>query len=781
MLPKISKKASYMLNIPELSGGINLRDGISLIQDNQMTESVNMWYKDGLLKTRPAVKSNADRDKMEEFVSTSVGNITVSMNPANSAVIHNIMHVLEVTVISQDKAQAESAYSITQKISLRYIDNAALSVISLGEIIIHETVSYDLKCLAVQHNGDIYCYVRYETNYDKPEWHYVNEVYKIERHSEGDYGSITKLSDTDLYIPILMTNCRPNRGGTYESQGELMLRGGTMAEGYNLLGQYYRMVYSTYDISEDAERYYEPDGKNYTKMRYSLLYSINNMEFWTGGKTVTAEITDKTGTKYVHTAEIGSGSTVEQTSPGDGLYMNIEGNLLYFSNSTSSTVPAGIAEDEYVYNNMVITAPCPYSDANWAKVTNMTQAVWYGNTSLGINGGSRLFLGGNTDEKEKALVVWSDLNNPLYFSENNYTYVGDKAQAVTAFGRQGESLIIFKEREIYSTQYQASSVTAEELMNQSAIDLSVQLAYFPMVQIHAGIGCDCPGSVQLCRNRLVWADSSGKVYTLTAQNQYSERNVFEISQMIERKLRTEPADELQKAHSADWEGRYLLFVGSHVYVMDYNTYGYHYVSSYSKNEDANMLIPWYYWELPIEPMSVIAIGSMIYMLEYAYLGTYVGLQRAVVNMFYIDGSGTVDEVNRLEYAGEYPESVAEYDWTLWQAVLYQAAIHSLVQTKLFDFHQPAFFKNIPMVNVTFGNNGGTPITVKFITESKTEDESTITLNESEAAEYSPEYLHNRQFRPYSRVNVRFGIRFESEGAMAIDAISLQYTILRGAK
>lgn len=779
MIPVLERKATYMLNIPELSGGMNLRDGISLIQDNQLTDSINMWYKDGLLKTRPAVKSNADRDKMEEFVSTGVGNITVLMNPANSAVINNVMHVLEVTVISQDKIQAESSYSIVQKVSLRYIDNTALSVIPLG--VIEIGYNYDLKCLAVQHNGDIYCYVRYETSYPQPEWHYGNEIYKIERLSEGVYSDIVKLTDADLYIPVILTNCRPNRSSTYESQGELMLRGGTMAEGYNLLGRYYRMIYSTYDISEDAERYSEPDGKTYTKMRYSLLYSINNMEFWTGSKTVTAEITDKTGTKYTHIVEIASGNSVEYTSPGDGLYMHVEGNLLYFSNSASSKDPAGVAEEDYIYNNMVITAPCPNSDTNWAKVTNMTQAVWYGNTSLGINGGSRLFLGGNTEEKEKALVVWSDLNNPLYFSENNYTYVGDKAQAVTAFGRQGESLIIFKEREIYSTQYQAGSVTAEELIHQSAVDLSAQLAYFPMVQIHAGIGCDCPGSVQLCRNRLIWADSSGRVYTLTSQNQYSERNVFEISQMIERKLRAETAENLQKAQSADWEGRYLLFVGSHVYGMDYNTYGYHYVSSYSKSEDANMLIPWYYWKLPVEPMSVISIGSIVYMLEYVYLGTYVGLQRAMVNMFYIDGFGTVDEVNTLEYTGEYPESTEEYDSSLWQVVLYQKTIHSLAQTKLFDFHQPAFFKNVPIVNVIFGNNGGMPITVKFITESKTDDESTITLNESEAAEYAPEYLHNRQFRPYSRVNTRFGIRFESEGAMAIDAISLQYTVLGGAK
>lgn len=778
MLPKISRKASYMLNIPELSGGMNLRDGISLIQDNQLTESINMWHKDGLLKTRPAVKSNADRDKMEEYVSTNVGNITVSLNPANSTVIHDVVHVLEVTVVSQDRVQAESSYSITQKVSLRYIDNTALSVIPLG--VIELGSYYDLKCLAVQHNGDIYCYVRYETSDPHPEWHYRNEIYKIERQSEGVYGDIKKLTDADLYIPLLLTNCRPNRSSTYESQGELMLRGGTMVEGYNLLGQYYRMIYSTYDISEDADRYSEPNG-TFTKMRYSLLYSINNMEFWTGGKTVKAEITDKTGTKYTHIVPISSGTSVEQTSPGDGLYMHVEGNLLYFSNSPSDTYPAGISEENYVYNNMVITAPCPNSDTNWAKVTNMTQAVWYGNTSLGINGGSRLFLGGNTDEKEKALVAWSDLNNPLYFSENNYTYVGDKAQAVTAFGRQGESLIIFKERELYATQYRSGDVSAEDLMNQNAIDLSVQLAYFPMVQIHAWIGCDCPNSVQLCRNRLVWADSSGKVYTLTAQSQYSERNVFEISEMIERKLKTETAENLCKAHSADWNGRYLLFVGKHVYVMDYNTYGYHYVSSYSKSEDANVLIPWYYWELPIEPMSVISIGSIVYMLEYVWLGTYVGLQRAVVNMFYIDGFGTVDEVHTLEYTGKYPESAEEYDPSLWQVVLYSKKIYSLAQTKLFDFKQPAFFKKVPMVNVAFGNNSGTPISVKFITESKLADESTIVLNESEAAEYSPEYLHNRQFRPYSRVNVRFGIRFESEGAMSVDAISLQYTVLGGAK
>ena len=78
------------------------------------------------------------------------------------------------------------------------------------------------------------------------------------------------------------------------------------------------------------------------------------------------------------------------------------------------------------------------------KVFCQTNAIWVVGSAKGINGGSRLFLCGNTEKNEKALVIWSGLNNPLYFGENCYTYIGDNSSAVTAFGRQEEKLIILR-------------------------------------------------------------------------------------------------------------------------------------------------------------------------------------------------------------------------------------------------------------------------------------------------------------------------------------------------
>ena len=35
--------------------------------------------------------------------------------------------------------------------------------------------------------------------------------------------------------------------------------------------------------------------------------------------------------------------------------------------------------------------------------------MWFGGDAAGISGGSRVFLGANTDEKEKSLVIWLSL------------------------------------------------------------------------------------------------------------------------------------------------------------------------------------------------------------------------------------------------------------------------------------------------------------------------------------------------------------------------------------
>ncbi|MBQ8740801.1 MAG: hypothetical protein IJY79_04550, partial [Clostridia bacterium] len=67
----INKQPRREVNIPQLSGGLNLRDSLTAVRDNQMTDCINMWYKDGMLRTRPAFESNTDMGTI--FKDTAMG------------------------------------------------------------------------------------------------------------------------------------------------------------------------------------------------------------------------------------------------------------------------------------------------------------------------------------------------------------------------------------------------------------------------------------------------------------------------------------------------------------------------------------------------------------------------------------------------------------------------------------------------------------------------------------------------------------------------------------
>lgn len=724
MIPYIKNSPTYTLNIPELSGGMNLRDGLNQVNDNQLTDAKNVWFKDGALRTRPRMKLNGQPYSVEV---TKGKKRTVKMHYDNSTVVNGVKYYLQVIEYSYPNGNY-----IDNKFILRYVSED-MDIIELGSVTVSEIDWIVHNYLCFQHNGDIYFFTGTDRAF----------MYVIKRISEGTYETPKQLTEQDMRVPLVATNCLPAQATDYSGAG------GNMINGYNLLTGYYKAVYSMVD--KDAETTSlcyiplqptrQPDGNGYS-------YVID--------KKVTAEYIDIKGNTYSHEVTIGAdGNGYESEPREDGLMMSVYYNQIYFTVDGVDGF-ATLAKDQYVKNNLTITAPGPHDVTDELKVLNMTVSAWFGGTFYGIYGGSRLFLGGNISDTEKALVVWSDLNDPLYFSENNYAYVGDKAQAVVAFGKQADTLIILKERETYQTQYVASdSPTAEEVINQSVLDLSTTSAYFPMTLVHGYIGCDCPDTVQLCRNRLVWANRNGKVYTLVSQNQYNERAIYEVSEMVERRLKGE--GQLHKAYAVDYDGYYVLQTGSHLYVMDYNSYGYTYIASHSKAEDANIKIPWYYWELPKAPECIMATANML--------------------MMPIVDTEDVDEIN-LVFKDHY--DVAYIDGTSGDDYNGQH-IPSFVQTKLFDFGQPSRYKSVPTVNMSLGHNDNAPVKIEFISEQMIEDEHEITVGGGEAEKYSPQYTRQCRLFPYTKGTVSFGVRISCEGDLAVDSISLQYKTLGGAK
>ena len=515
-----------------------------------------------------------------------------------------------------------------------------------------------------------------------------------------------------------------------------------MIEGFNILSDYYQMSYNSYNpmiVTEEKPKH---------DMRYHLVENVTKKH---SGMKVTAVYTHD-GKEYTHTVNITeTGSTwTEEKEPGDKLIMKVWKNNVSFWKDDDNIATVG-EEDDY---EIVITAPYISSNEDKAKIFNMSQSVWFGGGNMGFKGGTRLFLCGNSTEP--SLVVWSDLNNPLYFPENSYFYVGDSSSKVTGFGKQSDLLVIFKKDETWCTSYQQNtSVTAENLTNQSVIDLTTSV-YFPLMQIHSTIGCAHPDSVQMCRNRLVWLGNDNKVYTLVSESVYNERSIFCISEMVDRKLNELPTN---KVSSCDWNGYYCLCFGKDMYLMDYNCYGFTHVASYSKTEDANKNIPWYCWNLPDDGTIVALNENVIFSQEH---GTD-NLFSICYNLLNYKNV-SVDKLsnpNNIFYVEDYP-------------------ILSTITTKIFDFGLPSTRKNVEQINLQLGNNGGKEIKISLITENGTEETEIIPMGD-ENNHYGAAYIDSRAIFPCIKQVLRFGVKMECTGVLAIDSAIIKFRMTGGAR
>ncbi len=780
MTPRINNKPFYKLTIPELSGGVNYRDGISHVLDNQLTDCNNVWYKNGLLRTRPSVTCTNEEEFDEKIVETD-------FLPAGTSAKRLYIKKENFRVVN-GKTYFLVVFQYNDKLVLRYYSDHQ-DFVHIADI--DDLPQGEFTCNIFQHGADIYCFCSGYYDTDTP--YYIFKISETQSTENwNDNFSVKRIRDEDLYIPTIAMNCKPYIEGD-GAFGKAAFNG-DMIEGYNLLGNVYKLIYSTARIDEDS-----------IQMRYVLAYDLHeSAEF--AGKTVTAVITDKEGKEYTHSVTITDKTTtgkdtydIEEKSPGDNLYLGVKNDTLVFFTDKSGSKIASITKDKYVLNNMVITVPCQNVKENYEKVLNMTFCEWFGGGSEGIYGGIHLFLGGNISDKEKALVCWSDFNRPLYFSESSYAYVGDKAQKVTAFGKQGEALIIFKERETYATQYSSreSVIDAAAVMGQSVIDVTAAEVTFPMIQVHGFIGCDCPHTVQLCRNRLVWAHSDRKIYTLVSADRWSERSIFEVSGMVEKKLFEFEPDDLKGALSADWEGHYILSARDKFFLMDYNSYGYANVSSFSKEDDAQLRIPWWIWdkpkynmhtyhdaypatesyieteEKPLDILSMVTIGERLYMVVMLRASVDGGGSAYYPEIVLFGGESQEDEIPDIFYS---EHSMSQFK----ERKTVKKEIPFMVQTKLFDFGDPTIKKSVPRAEISFGANGGQPITVTITTD-KGQSEQAVVVQGSSEDERQADFFDSVVIRNLVKQNNRIGYRFESTGNLLIDAFSVYYKQLEGAK
>ncbi len=743
--PKMRPKSASRVRIPDLFGGVNLRDSLSEVLDSQLTYCKNVWSSDGVLKTRPGVKTLS-----ETHVSwiTSEQNVSSKLWPKVKYKASGKEYVL--TVIKKDQDFNHTGhYETTLKFCWQG-KNEALDICSLS---FNEQVSY----FVTQDDSTIYVFAS------------NCEIYKLEYSRLNPENNFVKLEEKDMYVPTIAINCYSGLHAVGGEAPEMLLAGATMINGFNLIGNRAKFFYSTVNLDlltdESPNQYMIYDipylGENRTLIPQLLEVTVTYLN----GSVVT-----HTATQYDGQLEYES-MFYESECQADDLkievYCNGSNGQIVFCDKNGET--SKVTKEDYILNNLEVIIPVVSSDEERARAFGATQCEWFGGGTEGIAGGTRLFLGGNTSEANKNLVVWSDLNNPLYFPENNYFRVGESSSAVTGFGKQADMLVIFKENGsgIYYTKYQQNSdISVEDLINQSVVDYVASSVYFPLVQVNPNIGCSNPETIQLCRNRLVWLGDNGDVFTLVNESQYNERSVFCVSEMVRRDLRQSISGT---PTACDWNGYYCLLVANNFYLMDYNCYGYTHISGYSKTEDANVRIPWYIWELPrsLTGSYMCAINGEILFSHYNNLDG--NADSAVWNYLLNHNNVALDELFNAD----------ELNGIASHGVINQS-IQTTLRTKLFDFGEPNTRKSIDKINLQLGNNGGERISVKVITD-QSEEEHDIYLTGSETQAYTPGYIDSKAIFPCARNVLRVGLEISSEGVVAVDGMEIKFRLLGGSR
>ena len=143
---------------------------------------------------------------------------------------------------------------------------------------------------------------------------------------------------------------------------------------------------------------------------------------------------------------------------------------------------------------------------------------------------------------------------------------------------------------------------------------------FTCKQVNPSIGCDCPDTIQLINNQLVWLSKTNGVCTLVSTNIEDERNVRPLSRNINGgHLRQGLLDEynLENAHSVDWDGKYFLSVNGICYVWDYLMSPY--LNTGKIDQDAKRLSWFFFTNWEVE--KYFKIGTQLYMVSGNYINT----------------------------------------------------------------------------------------------------------------------------------------------------------------
>ncbi len=528
---------SFRFRLPPPVGGLDLSVTPEAVEADRLSDSENLWWESGKLRTRPGLYSDSSHRRFlavpfpeGDFIYGGVRAAGISAKDKNG----NPVVWEYIRLLGSDQLRAFC------------LDENGKEVPFLGDDG-QEMQTFDAQAALATND---------ETGH--PLFFTPKGAFSVTGESMG--GRWTNVEEF-CHVPLMLVG----GFGTETKQSELAQ--GTAFEAKNRLTPHFQAQYTT-------------DGKG---IYFHLpLKGLDEED-------VVATYVDGVGEKHVFTVPYD-----DTVSPYNGtmrLAVDRVAGCVWFENT--SGIPFAVIANTRG-GNLTVSAQKTNKSAR-ALILGMRLSCWFGGDSGGAEKGARLFLAGNPDAPHT--LCWSDTNNALYFPESNVAYIGDATQAITALAKQDDTLVIFKEREMYAATYTAQAVPESAFLDGELGEVTAVTASLPITPLSADIGCDSPETIALCHNRLVWADSRGGVFTLLSQNPYSTRNIRPLSAPIDAGLKALPEAAWKNASAATYRGWYLLLTGDTVWVLRYDDTAF--VRFGSTDRKSQQALCWYRWNIPL--------------------------------------------------------------------------------------------------------------------------------------------------------------------------------------
>ncbi|MBQ3133706.1 MAG: hypothetical protein IJC17_05495 [Clostridia bacterium] len=548
--PSYNRHAEQQLTFSDFSGGINAAAVDTALAANQFRDAENVWWKDGILRTRPGLALSRIFFHDLVTVHQRVMAPEVIFYQGKPGRLEFVLHTSDDT----------SGYSLA--VYFYQLDGEVVTVRRL--VSDAQWTTKPTQILPINDGKELGLV-------------YVDAIpYRLSKN-----GTMTEVHP---YIPTVVIAAR----GCADKATARTLTAppGTLYEPFNRLTDALKVEYI---LTEDRPYFTLPSAARYRPGRLSVT------------------LKGSFDSTYVAESEFNMATITTPIYNGVHLVWSTPQGIFWFIDKDENVV----TPDANNWSSISVTfLPAVDNPDSRAIIKSMRFAAWFGGSLSGLGGGTRCFLAGS--EKTPSRLCYSGVQDATYFPENNDAYVGQPGQAITALKKQSDMLVIFKEHEIWYSTYQTGttdqSALTNALENGAVVDIEAALATFPLANISSDIGCDSPDTIALCDNRLVWTNSDARTYVLVSGNIYSERNVRYIGESIYPLLKTR---DLSQMYASDYADHYCLHVGSEIFLFDYNAAALAAVSAGTSNDSLNKRIAWYRWRFPVDspPLFAVAMGD----------------------------------------------------------------------------------------------------------------------------------------------------------------------------